>query len=482
MKKFFFALSIFLTSELCAQQVTFQKYYVDSVNFFAPHYEIIQTQEHGYLAGNVRALVKTDSLGQMEWYKQYANIGLDSAEFFSIDKTSDQGYVTTGRYLIIKFDLNYSISWKRGLTNLVSVAFYTIRETKDHGFILGGNLSGNFIAVKTDSMGIVQWSKAYSSQTGSDAFWFLTITQDNGYLLCGTVPTVIDTSQNYYDIKIIKVDSLGNPQWAKHYNDFSSTSFCYHITAVSDGGYVLTGYRNQGTFLLKIDPVGNILWEKLYDPPSSDQGVWVEETSDHGLIVTGNYNLALTKLFKTDSIGNLLWAKNYTAGAKGACVKQTVDGGFAVSAQGFDNGFGGIYLIKTDSLGHTNGCMEANLSMTESNLNIASTPSAINPIGSGWEFTNCPPVGISEIQNESSEIEISPNPFRERFKVSGFGFKAQEKYEISIYDLMGERVFEKEFLPDQTNAEFHVPYLKQGIYFLNVRTNGNSSTKKVVKM
>jgi|GEM_PF-2178623 len=512
MKKYLFILILFTSNKCFTQQLTFQKYYVDSLDVFSDYFQVLQTSDHGYLTGNVRALIKTDSLGQIEWYKKYA-YGNGSPSFLTNYQTYDNGYIATGYSLIMKLNPNYAISWKKELIGPFSngYAAYTVKETQDHGFILGGELDlsySYYCLIKTDSVGTVQWSKMYSSATGNDTYGSFALTSDGGYMLCGSSNTAIDTSSNHHDIKIIKTDSLGNPQWAKHYNrNIPDEVFCYHITATFDGGYVLTGSRNFDTFILKIDSVGNILWKKLYSYSALVvylPAKWIEETHDHGLVVSAMLDGSGTLVFKTDSAGNLLWNRYYpSVGPVGSCVKETADGGFIIGAVGYagtntsGNSFDALCLIKTDALGHTNGCYEdtaaiivtdimdtvANVVVTDSNLNVTTITSTLAPVDSGYEFVLCPPiVGMQDIAADKNEIKIYPNPFTNKFLVSGFRFQVGEKIKVTLFDLMGEKVYEKEFSSNKTEEEINLSFLQPGVYFLNVKSDGKGYTRKIVKM
>jgi hypothetical protein len=516
MKRYILLLVLFtFTISVYCQQITFQKYYVDSLDVFSNYFQVLQTNDHGYLTGNVRALVKTDSLGQIEWYRKYA-YGNGSPLFFTSCKTYNNEYMTTGQSLILKLNANYTISWKKELIvqPSISYAFYAAEESSDHGFILAGELDFNqiltshFFLIKTDSLGIIEWSKIYSLETGNDIFGSLLVTNDGGYILCGNSKTVFDTSSNHNDIKIIKTDSLGNPQWAKHYNrNIPDENFCYHITATYDGGYALIGNKNFDTFILKIDSTGNILWKKLYVDAAGgawQSSRWIEETKDYGLVVTAFLDGSGTLFFKTDSAGNLLWTRNYPyIGPQGACVRETDDGGYIIGAVGYagtnssGNFFDAMCLIKTDSLGHTNGCYEntpamtisnmidsvINVAITDSNLNVTTVPSTLAPVDSGYEFVLCPPVvGVNEITKSNGELKIYPNPFYNQVEISGLNPKEVIKSSIGVYNLMGVKVFEQEHLSNKTKLELNLSFLQQGVYFLSVKANGVQYTRKIIKL
>jgi hypothetical protein len=484
---------------LFSQQTTFQKNY-NALNIFM-QFEIIQTNDNGFLTGNTGSLLKIDSIGHKEWMKQFV------ANFFSLDSIYNGGYIATGSSHIIKFNNNFSISWAKSLSGIngigISSALFTVRTTQDSGIIIGGGLNVNndayFMLIKTDSSGIVQWAKAYAIP-GEQQFSFLNITPD-GFMLCGRL-----FGNPYSNIALLKVDTAGNSQWAKNYIAANSQTFCNHITNCSDGGFAITGYRNLHEFILKIDSAGNKVWEKFYDSPFYGTARWVEETKDNGLIIAGDiegndsgFVSQACLLMKTDSLGNLEWARELGGFAEvwTGCVKQAEDDGYIVAARKPGIGTNDVFaIIKTDSLGHTNGCLEGiptiivsnlndsmvNVPVTDSVINVTAIPIILTDSLMGSEITLCAPIGIEESQIEKTEIAIYPNPFTKRFKVSGLRFQGRGKTSIVIFDLMGEQVFEKEFSSDKTEEELNLSFLQQGVYFLNVKSNGVQYTRKIIKM
>jgi hypothetical protein len=134
---------------------------------------VLQTNDTGYiLLGNTMSfgaggydisLIKTDSLGNLLWSKVYGALGSDYAESF--EQTSDSGYVicggTTslgngGDACLIKTDINGNISWVKTFGQTGTEAGYSVRQTADNGFIIGGFMNSSnydYFLIKTDSSG-----------------------------------------------------------------------------------------------------------------------------------------------------------------------------------------------------------------------------------------------------------------------------------------------------------------------------------------
>jgi hypothetical protein len=70
-----------------------------------------------------------------------------------------------------------------------------------------------------------------------------------------------------------------------------------------------------------------------------------------------------------------------------------------------------------------------------------------------------------------------PNPFSDYLKINS----SKKIHNVSIYDLQGRKVFEQKY-QGRKNITLSVQMLKQGMYFINFDSDGQSLvTKKIVK-
>ena len=149
---------------------------------------VIQTSDGGYaLTGRTRSfgsgshelwIIKTDSLGNMEWNKTYG-----TGSSYAIVQNSDEGYTIAGSRLI-KTDSEGNMQWNRsgGVTSMI--------QTSDGGYALAGYTnfvmgeSADFWLVKTDEMGYRQWNRTYPRGAYDQAKSVIQ-TKDGGYALTG---------------------------------------------------------------------------------------------------------------------------------------------------------------------------------------------------------------------------------------------------------------------------------------------------------
>jgi len=217
-------------------------------------------------------LIKTDANGNIQWAKTYGGTNWDEAS--SVKQTSDGGYILTGRtgsfgaggwdIFLIKTDANGNIQWAKTYGGTDYEEAYSVQQTSDGGYVVAGSTEsfgaglGDVFLVKTDANGNIQWAKTYGG-TNWDYASSVKQTSDGGYILAGY--TASFGAGN--DIFLIKTDANGNLQWAKTYR-VRDIDYAFSVQQTSDGGYIVAGETwSFGTgdydfFLIKTDANGNI--------------------------------------------------------------------------------------------------------------------------------------------------------------------------------------------------------------------------------
>jgi len=158
----------------------------------------------------------------------------------------------------------------------------------------------------------------------------------------------------------------GDTLWTRTYGG-SNDEEGYSVQQTTDGGYIIAGYTesfgagDSDVYLVKTDSSGDTLWTRTYGGSRDDQGYSVQQTSDGGYIIAG-YTFSFpgyedVYLVKTDSSGHTLWTSTYGGDWRdeGFSVQQTSDGGYIIAGLTYSFGAGpsDVYLVKTDSSGNT---------------------------------------------------------------------------------------------------------------------------------
>ena len=303
----------------------------------------------------------------MEWNKTYGTEYLEYAS--SVVQTSDGGYAIAGyvkymdtwvNFLLVKTDADGNVQWNKtygggGIYVDEQDYAFSVIQTYDGGYAIAGVKytyaeGGDFWLVKTDACGDMMWNKTYD---GAEDDWAYSVIQtgDGGYVIAG-----YSTSLGGW---LIKTDAFGNLEWNKTYD-----GALYSLIQTSDGGYALAGYHDGywgDAWLVKTDAHGNMMWSKTYGGTYDEAVVSVVQTSDGGYAIAGytasfGAGYADFWLVKTDVFGNLEWNKTYGGPYSdyATSIVQAVDGGYVIGGSTTSFGAGGydLWLVKTDTSGN----------------------------------------------------------------------------------------------------------------------------------
>lgn len=162
-------------------------------------------------------------------------------------------------YWVIKLDATGNILWQNTIGGNADDIMTAVQQTTDGGYILGGysvsiisgdkteNCQGDYDywVVKLDATGNIQWQNTIGGSSEDDLY-SLQQTADGGYILGGYSNSTLsgdktENSQGYYDYWVVKLDATGNIQWQ---NTIGGNNFdqLYSIQQTSDGGYIMGGH------------------------------------------------------------------------------------------------------------------------------------------------------------------------------------------------------------------------------------------------
>ena len=176
----------------------------------------------GHFLGGDCWAAKTDSLGNMEWNKTYVESGY--IEVRSLIEASDGGYAIAGttaysfgsdaegyNFGLIKTDSLGNMEWNRTYGGTGADYGHFLVETSDGGYAIAGTRDCSFILiprgtswlVKTDSLGNMEWNKTYAEE---NAHWTCSLiaASDGGYAMASYAYL-----ENNPGFVLIKTDEFG---------------------------------------------------------------------------------------------------------------------------------------------------------------------------------------------------------------------------------------------------------------------------------
>lgn len=322
-------------------------------------YSVQQTSDGGYiLLGYTESygagekdfwLVKTDSNGNKQWDKTFG--GSEYDEGHSIQLTRDGGYILLGwtmsygagekDFWLIKTDARGKKQWDRTFGGKDDDAGFSVQQTSDGGYVLVGY---SYITeedpqpwlIKTDASGKKEWDRTFEGAKS----YSVQQTSDGGYIILG--------SYGYFHL--IKTDEKGRKDWDRTFGHKGARNKGKSVQQTSDGGYILSGgsYSWSGSacndWLIKTDGGGSKEWRANNWGCAGNS---VQQTPDGGYIYVGSDNIDFW-VVKTDTDGSMEWEETFGSG-EAYSVQLTSDGGYISVGYMYDGpaGWDDVWLIKS---------------------------------------------------------------------------------------------------------------------------------------
>ncbi len=363
------------------------------------------------------------------WQRSYG--GTNDDRLRSLEQTVDGGFILGGfsnsrpasgangdktstnfgnyDFWIVRTDANGNKLWDRSFGGTNEEVLFSVQQTHDGGFVLGGYSSsaagGNksstnfgdydFWVVRTDGGGNKLWDSSFGG-TNLDQLRSLRETVDGGFILGGQSLSGVGGNKTSAlfgtnDCWVVRLDASGNKLWDRSFGGVGADRL-QALQQTSDGGFVLgavslsasSGNKTSANFglndmwLVRLDAAGNKVWDRSFGGTDNDEVLSVIETSDGGFVLAGfswsgsngnkasrNYGSTDIWLVRTDANGNKLWDVSFGGGNSDSArgVVRTRDGGFVlggisdspVSGTKTSPYLGGIadfWVVRTESNGN----------------------------------------------------------------------------------------------------------------------------------
>lgn len=444
----------------------------------------------GHLGGNDFWIIKLNSTGAVQWKRIYGGTGNDIAN--SIRQTTDGGYIVVGdsesnNYdvsgnhggykdgWVVKLNSFGNIQWQRALGGSRWDDFLSVEQTSDNGYIMTGRTDSfdgdvtenkgltDLWVVKLNEAGAIEWQKTYGGSK-DDLGSSVKQCPDGGYVIVGeTASTDGDVTWNNgnVDFWILKLAADGSLEWQKSYGGLNG-DLGSDIALTADGGYVVTGFvgsHNTGNvtghselayfdaWVLKLTSTGELEWQKTVGGTGYEYAWAVIVANSGGYVVAGSTSStdgdvsAMNGLrdfwaFKLDETGEIVWEKAFGGTKAEHCfsIANTTDNGFIMTG----------YAWSTD--GDVAGAV--NLGRNEYWI-IKLSPEGTSPAEAPVSFENA--------------LQIFPNPAQEYATIQVPSAAAQLR--VTVSDMLGRELTQQAIA---NGAALDLTKLGPGLYQLAV--------------
>jgi hypothetical protein len=477
------------------------------------------------LNGRALFIAKYDSLGNVLWAKSTGSGYYDEGMGVTID--ADNNIIVTGSFssasitfdnttltqigmgdiFVVKYDASGNVIWAKSAGGSYEDYSNSIIIDKDENILLSGcyyspviiwggdtlinsnTNSPNIFIAKYDRMGHVLWAK---SAGGDAAEYAQSITTDsnNDIIIAGGYynmfaignDTLINSSNNSFNVFIAKYNSSGNVLWAKSAtgsnNDYANSIVTdFNNNIIITGGYfspsftldsiTLTKVGKCDIFIAKYDASGKILWAKTVGNTNDDESMSVAVDNTGNYTIAGyfisafiyfetikltNLNMLAKDIFiaKYDSYGNVLWAKS--AGGNNDDYANSI----AIDANGNTIITGGF---------NSPSILFGNMTITNANTSFPDI--YIAKLASSN-------VGIIENSLSNSNISFYPNPATDKITIN-----TADKVTMEILNTDGQII--KSIINHTGDTPVDIRDLPSGFYIVTLKTENEIVTNKFVK-
>jgi hypothetical protein len=485
----------------------------DTDNYVTPRLKIID--ERGNTLKSSSLDVYVNSIKPTPDGEFIAITAVDPYAYYSSDAQVlfDDTYTGFGKYdaVLIKLNSSLEMEWAQNYGGSDEDRGYDVVPTSDGGYIFVGKtnstdeqLSGikkfgsaeNYYIVKTDSKGVIQWTKTYGENISyHPSQWASQVIEsaEGGYLVAGTIASDssgggdVTNPLGYYDIWVLKLDASGNLQWQRSLGGSSNESVI-HIRQLADGNYIIVGNTQskdgnvsgfsgyETGWIVKLTATdGEIIWDRTMDGLSQNPVLFPNYDSFNNILdILPDGNLVVLAYAKDEFLSNVanllakinsetgtvIWHKTYgplNGSAWPYSVTAKSDGSIIV--------FGEVGLFDGE-------VEEAGADFDPSFTTFE--PSSFGQQYNSWIFKlSNKPLGVEDTDLTTSRFEYYPNPVKD---ILYFGESVET---VEVYDLNGRKVLNRE---GNTINSIDLSALPQSAYIIKVSTTNKQQHKfKIIK-
>jgi uncharacterized delta-60 repeat protein len=318
---------------------------------------------YGRTTNSLLVIAKYSNKGNLQWQKTLDASDTDQGYDITVDSSGNiyvSGFTNAAtvlyELLVVKYNSSGTIQWQKTLSGAsgsydAGVSIKT--DTSGNVYVFGYTGASNveqFLAVKYNSAGTVQWQRSLGGATSDYGQGVAVDSSANVYVVGAT-----DVSGNY-DIQLAKYDTSGTIQWQRKLTGSGSAQdLGYAIAVDSSSNVYICGVSNSGIGtndiqLAKYDTSGTIQWQRRLGSTGGDEyGRSIAVDSSANVYICGETGAGRIQIAKYDTSGTLQWQRDLYNNSSNAGNGITVDN------------LGNFYIVGVSYYGSNVGFITAKL-------------------------------------------------------------------------------------------------------------------------
>lgn len=443
---------------------------------------------------------KIDSNRQISWLKIYGGTAEDYSQ--SACQTPDGGYAVLAETFsnngnvsgnhggndlwLLKLDAAGNLQWQKTYGSSASDLAISAANTPDNGFILLGATYGSdgdvpfhygsiwrtdWLVIKTDSMGNIQWSKVIGG-TETEGLGSILAIDSSYYIVCNSNSTDQDCTDTAWhagaststDYHVVKLDQAGNVLWDRSYGGSGSEGVSQAIFDIRDSSIVIAGKTNSTDYMVtgyhgcddgdmwvvKVKKDGTLVWQKTLGSEQRERGNSICIETGGGYVVYGS---SLKYFCEDTTIGNIGYYDGwiFLLDSSGNVVTNKVFGGIQGETPASVISYQNSYTVTGFS---------ASFVFTE-----GTTYGNFDSVGGAFvTYLGYWPAGIiNEYGTKEPVLTIYPNPAADAVKIM---LQMDEDGILSIYNTMGQVLYTENVTGQNKLVEVNTSDWASGMYLV----------------
>ncbi len=238
--------------------------------------------------------LKYDADGNLDWQRRYAGAGGDNAGGWGLVRSGSGRIFVAGDapnengntdITVLQYDADGNLLWARqydgpgaSTDSLYNIAGDDFGNVYVCGITYAAGSNYDYVTVKYDGGGALQWAAQYDFGLGVDYGFALAVdAQQNVYVTGESM-----TSGGEYDIATVRYRADGTQDWVQRYTDptwFGEDGGSSVVVDAGGSAYVV-GYswrgwsRAKDAVLLRYEPDGTLSLEHLFDGPPGGEDAY----------------------------------------------------------------------------------------------------------------------------------------------------------------------------------------------------------------